>query len=504
VNKNNVYRSSATEKSLSNKPAAKPGLKSKYSSDSPIIKNDKNEMENVRLNLHPITKASGGATPSIPATPSSPLLIEDGIKKISLASIENIRKDAHVESFNFPSAARKSHLPGGQEGSPSNRSVAKEPTDNLHPKPTSPAWTNGKEPNQAVGKQTTEDVPFTNRDPGRDSAETKSSTPSNKQVGVIKPITRETEAVILNPTLANNNYKDTNKQLLVDRPSEDKSWFSPVPPQIPPRNGSKLEFSASPPKPKEKYFDSNIEAEPSPPSVRREPAAEATNADVTDKSGYRESWKARQDKQNTLVFNFINSKKDVSHIENDGLDISKRPDSGKKGVVILGLNGETNDGGSGDDDNLLNNFTFIGANINTGKSSIRSKKTAKKMNIRWKDSTEVFEYPSFDSAKEEEKEAVQNQPPALAEQNQISASSLKSNTSMATSGGLGSYTPSKIQMTETPFQLGVSKRPAPAPSTAASPPSDPFLRQTEAADPFLRPADTGVSWGRSASSDMLF
>ena len=56
------------------------------------------------------------------------------------------------------------------------------------------------------------------------------------------------------------------------------------------------------------------------------------------------------------------------------------------------------------------------------------------MNIRWKDSTEVFEYPSFDSAKEEEKEAVQNQPPALAEQNQISASSLKSNTSMATSG----------------------------------------------------------------------
>ena len=35
-----------------------------------------------------------------------------------------------------------------------------------------------------------------------------------REVGVIKPITRETEAVILNPTLANNNYKDTNKQVL--------------------------------------------------------------------------------------------------------------------------------------------------------------------------------------------------------------------------------------------------------------------------------------------------
>jgi hypothetical protein len=56
--------------------------------------------------------------------------------------------------------------------------------------------------------------------------------------------------------------------------------------------------------------------------------------DVADRAGpgsrggggnnYRDSWKARQDQQNTLVFNFINSKKDVSHIENDGLDLTKR------------------------------------------------------------------------------------------------------------------------------------------------------------------------------------
>jgi hypothetical protein len=41
-------------------------------------------------------------------------------------------------------------------------------------------------------------------------------------------------------------------------------------------------------------------------------------------NNYRENWKARQEAQNTLVFNFINSKKDVSHIENDGLDLTKR------------------------------------------------------------------------------------------------------------------------------------------------------------------------------------
>ena len=54
--------------------------------------------------------------------------------------------------------------------------------------------------------------------------------------------------------------------------------------------------------------------------------------DVTDKS-YRDSWKSRSDQQNnTFVFNFVNSKKDVSHIENDGLDLTKR--SKKVGVYI--------------------------------------------------------------------------------------------------------------------------------------------------------------------------
>ncbi|QQP56661.1 Bifocal, partial [Caligus rogercresseyi] len=41
-------------------------------------------------------------------------------------------------------------------------------------------------------------------------------------------------------------------------------------------------------------------------------------------TSFRDSWKARHEGKNTLVFNFINSKKDVSHIENDGLDFSKR------------------------------------------------------------------------------------------------------------------------------------------------------------------------------------
>ena len=113
---------------------------------------------------------------------------------------------------------------------------------------------------------------------------------------------------------------------------------STPPPTVPPRNGSRLEHTAvtnGKAKLQEKYFDSNIEAEASPPPVQakassRSDGEEKSSSDVTDKAGgggaggYRENWKARQDKQNTIVFNFTGSKKDVSHIENDGLDLSKR------------------------------------------------------------------------------------------------------------------------------------------------------------------------------------
>ena len=71
-------------------------------------------------------------------------------------------------------------------------------------------------------------------------------------------------------------------------------------------------------------------------------------------------------------------------------------------------------------------------------------------------------------------------------------------------GGLGSYTPSKIPMADAPFELGVSRTtPAANSATAAAaassgdPPSTPD-------DTYLRPADQGISWGNTTSSDMLF
>ena len=130
-------------------------------------------------------------------------------------------------------------------------------------------------------------------------------------------------------------------------------------PSVPPRNGSRLEHAtttSTAPRLAEKYFDTNIEASPPPPAVKKAAVTggggvnDPSNCDTTTVRGggggneavvgrdmadrgrgggvggnnYRDSWKARQEAQNTLVFNFINSKKDVSHIENDGLDLTKR------------------------------------------------------------------------------------------------------------------------------------------------------------------------------------
>lgn len=136
-----------------------------------------------------------------------------------------------------------------------------------------------------------------------------------------------------------------------------------APPSVPPRNGSKLE---SPTEAevnggqRQKYFDTNIEPAPATEksnliktdtvksgdrtvnksnsvvtnnsdhhqkAVIVTPGTQDTNTvDATDnnKNNYRDSWKSRNDTQNTFTFNFVNSKKDVSHIENDGLDLTNR------------------------------------------------------------------------------------------------------------------------------------------------------------------------------------
>ena len=72
------------------------------------------------------------------------------------------------------------------------------------------------------------------------------------------------------------------------------------------------------------------------------------------------------------------------------------------------------------------------------------------------------------------------------------------------SGGLGSYTPSKIQMTEAPFQLGVSRNKSSATATTGSSAAG-KKKETDSGKEVLRPIEDAVSWsGSSSSSDLLF
>ena len=74
-------------------------------------------------------------------------------------------------------------------------------------------------------------------------------------------------------------------------------------------------------------------------------------------------------------------------------------------------------------------------------------------------------------------------------------------------GGLGSYTPSKIQMTEAPFQLGVSrnKSSSAAAAAAAAGSSVSGKKEAESGREVLRPIEDAISWsGSSSSSDLLF
>ena len=156
-------------------------------------------------------------------------------------------------------------------------------------------------------------------------------------------------ASVRSPVLTSS---DTNNR---SPPSSNRSppSSSRSPPSVPPRNGSKLEHSDQQNNiQQKKYFDTNIEPHVNGGSSNiinnnnkssdklthqsdlnravkiPEPVTNgnvANGGDTTDKSNnYRESWKNRNEVQNTLVFNFVNSKKDISHIENDGLDLTKR------------------------------------------------------------------------------------------------------------------------------------------------------------------------------------
>ena len=107
-----------------------------YKQESPLIqkedKSSKIDIDSVRLNLTPISKKihPEPTEPSSPVEPSSPTELEEGFKKISLDTIQNIRRDGNVLNFSFPDSPKstKSYLPGAKPSE--SKSTAQKPTLN--------------------------------------------------------------------------------------------------------------------------------------------------------------------------------------------------------------------------------------------------------------------------------------------------------------------------------------------------------------------------------------
>jgi len=506
-----------------------------------------------------------------------PVQLEEGVKRISQESIENIRSDGNVFNINVDDkpTGTKSHLPGSPQESKYSptkqvgviRPISREAQDaGPMPKVKKILSENKTKTNSVlvsnlnkVNNNRSEE----NRDPSKDSVviekaketlviekdpvfvpvESWLANPQKRPTGVdarprgdnVKPATislSSSSSPTSTTTLSSSSTTVVPSKAPTAPPAVSKaaaptsgtgsvpiSPHAPVlerlqpvsssapsrqPPSVPPRNGSRLEHSSPANNPTTISSTPTTLSQPVIPPVVSSKKEESVDVPDKGSSSYREAWKASKSEQNSLVFNFVGAKKDVSHIENDGLDLSSRAKSQGKGVILLDP-GESNDGEEDEVGNDLKlNVTWVGAEVSTGKSSLRSKNNSKKLNISFNDKTEVFEYPSFEPVSPvQTMDMVQS-----SEEEPDVVSRLKSNTPVGSSGGLGSYTPSKIHLSDSPFQLGVSRSSQPnnplATTSTSSSSNQSSSTSANSSTPALVPADHGVSWGRAASSDMLF
>lgn len=249
--------------------------------------------------------------------------IEEGIKIVSKDSIDKIREGGESISFNFKTnkAESKPYLPHKKTTPPPPVPSKADTIDTaVHTavpvgviKPITRS-TVEKEPKKQA-KQKTPTLPKRAESP---------TTTLNNLINLTKqnnPVTKSEKKKLATPPAEKKAVAEETKKevILVDKRHE---------PSILKTKSSSRKVSTGN---KIVTFAEEIEAEPlvQPASPTKDNSDEGIDNDEDMegvKSNYRESWKKRQEAEtkNTMVFNFLNSQKDVTHIENDGLDLSKR------------------------------------------------------------------------------------------------------------------------------------------------------------------------------------
>ena len=130
---------------------------------------------------------------------------------------------------------------------------------------------------------------------------------------------------LINLSKENTSAKDTSTPPAI-APKKEVLVIDKKPPPAPPSAIVETTNSNTVP-PKVVTFADAIEVEkpPSPSKIVDEGIEDLEMMENNKSANYRESWKKHRDAENnTMVFNFLNTQKDVTHIENDGLDLSQR------------------------------------------------------------------------------------------------------------------------------------------------------------------------------------
>ncbi|CAL4102582.1 unnamed protein product [Meganyctiphanes norvegica] len=403
-----------------------------------------------------ITNGSSGSSPPIRHThPAHDTDSEDddeddeGFKKISNAAISNIRKESGLsQEFNFANKTSSSPVVGkSKPSSPTPATLPSSPVAS-HKVTSTPAKLSE---NQRVEQENRKNVEK-----------------SRSKVEPVKVNLNKVESGVLGGSKVNSSGSGSPNVVLGSSSPVSGSRSPEVEELVEAVN--KKPLKASPPKP----------------------------------------W--HQQQSNTQTFNFTTKKAPVpEHLENDGLDMSvRRPKiSADSGYVIMpgfyeGRQDSSTDGDDPDDPGIdyLDSrpgvppapcgisFNGEGVIIN-GRSNLQRQPRNKRLNISFDDSlTRTFEYPSENSLLEDSSEGH--------------GGPVSPDTSDAPgTGGLASYTPSKIQM-DSEFKLGVSRTTPINPP--ASTPGPPAVTERPEEEEYLRPADESetVMWSSGSTSDMLF
>ncbi|XP_069175239.1 nascent polypeptide-associated complex subunit alpha, muscle-specific form isoform X2 [Procambarus clarkii] len=337
--------------------------------------------------------------------------VEEGVRRVSNIAVSNIRKESQSQEFNFTN--RPANTPSAQLAAPKLSSPT--PT----PLPASPV----------ASHRVPAHTPFSSK--GERAQESELVHRKNLKNAESRPQTSPVEppqTKLPSPT----NVESPKQTKVEPNKSAPKVELYKPPPKVEPQKPSPKKVESKP-EVVTPVKSEPIKPTPSPVDLVRSPnkgslveAFNTTNkpplANVggnspgstpitTKTASHRDRW--NQHDATTLVFNFTSSKKETpDYIENDGVDLSRRPEQLDSGYVIMpGWEGRADSSTDGDDldDSGLDyldsrpgvlpapsGIVFEGeAVIINGRSNLQRQPKTKKLSISFDDAlTSTFEYPS--------------------------------------------------------------------------------------------------------------